>query len=65
MATRTANNPNARRKFVLRLTPAEWRFLLQDGSFLRDPDNSCLPRRLMGIPVEIVPDHNTPPPARA
>lgn len=45
------------RSFILRLTPAEWREVLKDGSFLRDPDNSCHPRRLMGLPVQIVPDH--------
>jgi hypothetical protein len=52
-------NLNLRRTsaFTLRFTPAEWRSLLHDGSFLRDPDNSFSPRRLMGLPVEIVPDH--------
>jgi len=39
------------------LTPAEWRRLLADQSFLSDPDNSCNPRRPMGVPVEIIPDH--------
>jgi hypothetical protein len=43
--------------FALRFTPAEWRHLLADSAFLRDPDNSYLPRRLMGVPVQIVPDH--------
>jgi hypothetical protein len=43
--------------YAFRLTPAEWRQVLADGSFLRDPDNSIRPRRLMGVPVEIVPDH--------
>lgn len=42
---------------ALRFTPAEWRCLLEDASFLRDRDNSYAPRRLMGLPVEIVPDH--------
>jgi hypothetical protein len=43
---------------VLRFTPAEWRVLLEDRSFLKDPDNSYAePRRLMGLPVVIVPDH--------
>jgi len=42
---------------VLRFTPAEWRVLLEDRSFLKDPDNDFAPRRLMGLPVEIVPDH--------
>ena len=41
----------------LRFTPAEWRRVLDDESFLRDADNSYAPRRLMGVPVEIVPDH--------
>jgi DNA-binding IclR family transcriptional regulator len=44
-------------KVALRFTPAEWRRLLEDASFLRDRDNSYAPRRLMGLPVEIVPDH--------
>jgi hypothetical protein len=44
---------------ILHFTPAEWRTLLQDGSFLRDPDNSYRPRLLMGLPVAIVPDHRT------
>jgi hypothetical protein len=43
--------------YKLRFTPAEWRSLLHDESFLRDPDNDFHPRRLMGLPVEIVPDH--------
>jgi hypothetical protein len=43
--------------FALRFTPAEWRRLLADADFLRDPDNSYRPRRLMGVPVQIVPDH--------
>jgi hypothetical protein len=43
---------------VLHFTPSEWRDLLEDGDFLRDPDNSYrVPRRLMGVAVEIVPDH--------
>ena len=44
-------------RFTLRLTPAEWRAVLKDGSFLKDSDNSCRPRVLMGLPVQIVPDH--------
>ena len=51
----TGTPPN--RKAPLRFTPAEWRHLLEDASFLRDCDNSYAPRRLMGLPVEIVPDH--------
>jgi hypothetical protein len=43
--------------YTLRFTPAEWRSLLHDEAFLRDPDNSFHPRRLMGLPVQIVPDH--------
>lgn len=43
--------------FALRLTPVEWRALLADESFLKDSDNSYQPRRLMGLPVQIVPDH--------
>ncbi len=51
--------------FALRFTPAEWRQLLGDAAFLRDPDNSYSPRRLMGVPVEIVPDHWTGAQARS
>jgi hypothetical protein len=43
---------------VLHFTPAEWRILLEDPSFLADQDNSyLLPRRLLGVMVAIVPDH--------
>ncbi len=52
----TADRPSGRR-FFLRFTPAEWRVLIEDADFLRDSDNSYLPRRLMGLPVEIIPDH--------
>lgn len=42
----------------LHFTPAEWRMLLEDRAFLKDGDNRFAPpRRLMGVPVEIVPDH--------
>ena len=44
---------------TLHFTPAEWRALLEDSGFVRDPDNSYRPRRLMGLPVAIVPDHYT------
>jgi hypothetical protein len=44
---------------LFRFTPAEWRRLLADAAFLRQPDNSYIPpRRLMGVSVEIVPDHD-------
>ena len=50
---------NERRKRPLMFTPAEWRYLLEDASFLGDSDNSySVPRRLMGVPVKIVPDHD-------
>jgi hypothetical protein len=39
----------------LRLTPREWRRILEDPSFLARPDNRYQqPRRLNGRPVEIV-----------
>ncbi len=39
----------------LRLTPGEWRLILEDPSFLSRPDNRYQqPRRLNGRPVEIV-----------
>ncbi len=51
-------NGPAERGFVLRFTPAEWRLLLEDRSFLDEQDNAYSPpRRLMGIAVRIVPDH--------
>ena len=41
-----------------RFTPAEWRHLLEGAAFLTQGDNSYRPpRRFMGIPVRIVPDH--------
>lgn len=44
----------------LTFTPAEWRLLLNDPDFLKDPDNRWgSSRRLMGLPVRIVPDHQT------
>ena len=56
--TRTpANGPKPRSVYAFHLTPAEWHRLLADRSFLADPDNSFSPRRLMGVPVEIIPDH--------
>jgi hypothetical protein len=43
---------------VLHFTPAEWRAVLEDRGFLANGDNRFeSPRRLMGVPVEIVPDH--------
>ena len=59
MADQTADDRAAReRRFTLRFTPAEWRALLRDAAFLNDADNRyCPPRRLMGVAVEIVPDH--------
>ena len=45
-------------RFAFRFTPAEWRALLEDRAFLTDSDNRYLPpRRLMGVAVQIVPDH--------
>ena len=42
----------------LRFAPSEWRLLLEDPAFLKDLDNSYhCPRLLMGLAVEIVPDH--------
>ena len=43
--------------FRLHFTPAEWRSLINDADFLKQPDNSYSPRRLMGLPVEIIADH--------
>lgn len=42
----------------LHLTPAEWRVMLEDPHFVIDDDNSYAPRRLIGVPVAIVPDHS-------
>jgi hypothetical protein len=42
----------------LLFTPGEWRRILHDPEFLRDFDNSYrVPRRFMGLPVRIIPDH--------
>ena len=57
-STKTTASGAARRPvYAFHLTPAEWHRLLADRSFLADPDNSFSPRRLMGVPVEIIPDH--------
>ncbi len=53
----TTEHDDKRHFRALRFTPAEWRALLEDRSFLEQPDNDFAPRRLMGLPVEIVPDH--------
>ena len=55
--TTTIPGVASRSVYAFHLTPAEWHRLLADQSFLSDPDNSCHPRRLMGVPVEIIPDH--------
>ena len=40
-------------------TPGEWRRVLEDRAFLQQEDNAFQPpRRLMGVPVRIVPDHS-------
>jgi hypothetical protein len=60
MTKPTMRPPGAQAKrpgFSFRFTPAEWRRVLADAAFLREPGNSYRPRRLMGLPVEIVPDH--------
>ncbi len=49
---------NADHSYKLRFTPSEWRCLVEDPSFLKDPGNSYRPRRLMGVPVQIIPSHN-------
>lgn len=56
-AFQVPDDPRPTGRFALRFTPAEWRSLLADAAFLRDRDNSYAPRRLMGLAVEIVPDH--------
>ncbi len=44
-------------KPVLRLTPREWRTVLERRSFLESDDNRFqTPRLFCGRPVEIVPD---------
>jgi hypothetical protein len=54
-----ARDEPTKSRVALRFTPAEWRHVLEDPSFLADRDNSYrAPRRLMGLPVEIVPDHS-------
>jgi len=56
----TANDDLPHAAYAFRLTPAEWRSVLEDAAFFRDPGNSIRPRRLMGVPVQIVPDHRQP-----
>jgi hypothetical protein len=59
MPTTTPQQDEIRPTFgTLRFTPAEWRVLLEDRSFLEQPDNAYAPpRKLMGLPVVIVRDH--------
>ncbi len=61
MAHQTNNQDRGefdRRAGALRFTPAEWRRLLEDRAFLNECGNRYTPpRRLMGVDVEIVPDH--------
>ena len=53
-----ANATDPSNPFVLRFTPAEWHRLLEDRSFLDDPCNGHgTRRRLLGLPVEIIADH--------
>ncbi len=48
---------------ALRLTPREWREILEDPSFLSRPDNRYQrPRRYLGLPIEIVPEGWQPRP---
>jgi len=54
----TARNQRGRPAYGDILTPAEWRMRLEANGFLRDEDNSYRPRRLLGVAVEIVPDHS-------
>jgi hypothetical protein len=43
---------------MLHFTPAEWRSILADPAFLADQDNDYqTPRRLLGVEVRIVPNH--------
>jgi hypothetical protein len=58
MHTQTARTETP--AYAFRLTPAEWRAVIKDETFLKDPGNSYQPRRLMGVPVQIVPDHRRP-----
>ena len=53
----TAHRDRAPADEVLRLTPSEWRAVLEQRSFLEWEDNRFQPpRRLYGASVQIVPD---------
>jgi hypothetical protein len=44
---------------LLRLTPGEWRTILETQSFLDQDDNRFQhPRRFLGAPVQIIPDES-------
>jgi len=44
---------------ALRLTPGEWRAILDADSFLDRQDNRFQhPRRFLGAPVQIIPDES-------
>lgn len=43
----------------LRLTPGQWRAILESASFLEHEDNRFQhPRRFRGAPVQIIPDES-------
>ena len=51
------DSPGPDKGRVLRLTPREWRTVLERRSFLERDDNRFqTPRRFCGRPVQIVPD---------
>jgi hypothetical protein len=56
-STTPGEAPARKPAYAFRLTPAEWRLVLADEGFLDEPGNCINPRRLMGVPVEIIPDH--------
>ncbi len=44
---------------ALRLTPGQWRAILENRSFLDNGDNRFQhPRRYLGAPVQIIPDES-------
>ncbi len=57
MSEPQAEDPDPEAAPVLRMTPPEWRSVLERRSFLEGEDNRfATPRRLYGRLVQIVPD---------
>jgi len=58
-STPDAGAPRFRAQGVLRVTPSQWRAILDSRGFLDRPDNHFQhPRRFLGASVQIIPDES-------